>query len=183
MPPALKKAKEKVGAIWSDKLWPFLRGILPSDAKELFLYILIAGLFTLILLLFHYTSIHWEVRSTSKCYKERQKYFQNGIYSVAAKTGSDTPLYNVNYNIASRNFDFKCACPAGETMNTFKNVKVYNLKNNTSTRIDKTCECDRDYTTGNPVVYYDGFPDVVRYMVNDDATFFKSKNPAYLQAS
>lgn len=154
------------------ELYEFIK-IVFKDWKEICLFIITLGLIGLIIVLFYYSSIQKEVNSKSRCVRERRKGQQGGIYLVEARNEYSDPLYTVSYDLGSKKFDVNCACKPGNTVNHFTDIKVYDQRNPASPirKIpDQICQCDR---LVEPITtYYDGFPDLLRFMNNNDTSFF-----------
>lgn len=149
----------------------------PSSFRELFIFIVLI-LFTIILVrLLHHNSIQRHIRKNSRCYRSRVQGVKNGVYSVMARNERNEPMYRVNYNLGSNNYDLECDCKPGNTVNRFENIKVYDARDpsNPVKRIpEKLCQCATDLNPKGTRVYYSGYPGVVRFMNNNDTTFFRS---------
>lgn len=145
---------------------------------EFFTFAMLVTLFVLLIIFFHYSSIQRTVKKTSRCLKDRQKNSVSGIYTVTATNSRREPMFKVAYNLSGKQQSVQCACPEGKFTNTFTDIKVYNLKNNTVDTIpEKFCQCDTDVQPDDPSrVYYAGYPGLVRFMNSNgsDTSFFTS---------
>jgi hypothetical protein len=156
-----------------EKLREWLRSALPSSWLEGLLFVTVVGIIMLVVQLYRYASIQQQARAESRCYKARKAFRKNRIYTVNAMNGMDVPLYKLTYNVGGRDVTFDCACPSGKTANRFKDVPVYDMKSNERRTLEKTCLCDKDYTSRNEPVYYQGYPGLIRFMSSGDEQFFK----------
>lgn len=143
--------------------------------QELFLFIVTLAIITLIIVLFYYSSIRNEVNKNSRCIQEKRNSQVGGIYSVEAYNDKNEPMYMVSYDLAVKKFDISCACRAGHVVNHFNDIKIYDIRNpkNPIRKIpEKICNCDRYIDKSK--TYYKGYPDVVRFMNNNDISFFSA---------
>lgn len=143
------------------------------EFKEVFLFSITLAIVCLIIVLFHYSNIQKEVNKKSRCMRERRIGSRNGVYSVEARNEFNDPLYKVSYDLGAKTFNVNCSCKTGNVVNNFSDLKVYDMRNPTDpirTIPKQTCQCDRlvEPTT----VYYDGYPDLIRFMNNNDTSFF-----------
>jgi hypothetical protein len=147
--------------------------IIPSWS-ELIIFLLLATLFILWIILMHYTSVQRNVRS-SRCYIEQNKYSTGSIYKVQANDPNNNPLYSVTYDLGAKRFNHSCDCPAGNVLNHWKNIPIFDLKTGQadSNGLDKTCTCNKAYDT--KTVYYRGNSGLVRFMNNKKDTSFFDK--------
>jgi hypothetical protein len=121
----------------------------------------------------HYSSIQAEVRKKSRCLRIRQQYSAGGEYDVKAVNDQGAELYKLTYNTPKKQVKHECACPKGDTINHFSDIKYYDLKTSTDRKIDDLmCSCDKAYDTVGADIFYEGFPGLVRYMQNADSSFF-----------
>jgi hypothetical protein len=139
---------------------------------------LFAVLLTLIFIIAymaHYAVIQRKVRKESRCLKARLNYTSGAAYQVKAVNAEGKDLYRVTYDMPSKSVKHECACPSGNTVNHFPKIKYYDLKSAKDQVIPELlCNCDADYETNTEGPYYEGYPGLVRYMQNGDATFFTS---------
>lgn len=148
-----------------------------SDFKELFLFAVTLGLLVLILVLFYYSSITKEVKQESRCLRQKRNKQVGGIYNVQAHNEFNDPLYQVSYDLAAKKYNISCMCTPGDIVNRFTDIKVYDQRNPLQpiTKVDDhVCQCDRNV---EPVTtYYDGYPELIRFMNNDDITLFTNSS-------
>lgn len=142
--------------------------------QEVCLFLVVSSIIVILGMLIHNTVIQKQVTKSSRCLREKQNGRTSGIYSILAKNEKNEPLYKVNYNLASREYDVECACNKGEVLNHFRQIKVYDMKdisgNPTKTIEDKRCYCEN---LAEPArTYYTGYPDLIRYMNENDTSFF-----------
>lgn len=143
------------------------------ENKEIMLFLITIGLLTLIVIMFQSQSVQYEVNKNSRCIRERNIGRRGGVFTVEAQNEYNDPLYSVSYDLGAKKYDLKCACPSGNIANTFTNIKVYDLRNNKASVISsKTCHCDRLVEPSR--TYYTGYSDIVRFMNNNDKSFFET---------
>lgn len=144
------------------------------DWMEIMLFAVVVGIVVLLGMLIQNTIVQRRVSKTSRCLREKQQGRTSGIYSVLAKNEKNDPLFKVSYNFASREYNVECACKQGDVLNHFRSIKVYDMKdtsgNPTKVVEDKRCYCD---SLAEPArTYYTGYPDLIRYMNENDTSFF-----------
>lgn len=142
--------------------------------QEVFLFLVVAGITVILGMLIHYSIIQRQVNKSSRCLREKQQGRTSGIYSLLAKNEKNEPLYKVSYNLGTREYNVECACKKGEVLNHFRQIKVYDMKdmsgNPTKSIEDKRCYCE---SLSEPVrTYYSGYPDLIRFMNENDTNFF-----------
>jgi hypothetical protein len=143
--------------------------------KEILLFLITIGLLTLLIIMFQTQSVHAEVSKSSRCIRERRIGKRGGVYSVEAQNEFNDPLYTVSYDLGAKKYDLKCACSPGNVANTFSNIKVYDMRNNKASIISShTCHCDKFIEPSR--VYYTGYNEIVRFMNNNDKSFFETAN-------
>lgn len=122
--------------------------------------------FYIMSLLFFYSSVQVQVRKNSRCYRDKRAATSNGTYTATASNQKGDPLYSVSYNMGAKSFAVNCACPAGDVVNTYPEVDVYNLNTRQAERIDnKVCSCDKQYYSPSyDTLYFSGYPGITRYM-------------------
>jgi hypothetical protein len=143
--------------------------------KEITLFLVTMSFTLLIVILFHYSSIQKVVKQKSRCLRERSSGQTNGIFSVQAKNEFNDRLYDITYNMQNKTYDVGCACATGETINHFRDIKVYDVRNPTNpirNVPDKVCYCDKLVEPQR--TYYSGYPDLLRFMNSGDDSFFHS---------
>lgn len=147
--------------------------IVPSWS-EFIIFALLATLFILWIILMHYTTVQQSVRS-SRCYIEQNKYTNGSMYKVQANDPNNIPLYSVTYDLGAKRFTHSCDCPAGNVVNHWKNIPIFDLKTSKvyDSGLDKTCTCKKAYDTKG--VYYRGNSALVRFMNNSKDTSFFDK--------
>jgi len=148
-----------------------LQDFAPSG-QELLLFAVIMTLLVIIARLMHYTSIRRRISSESRCAREKRQT-TGGEYVVMATNGRSEPMYKVTYNLAAKQYLLECNCKQGDVVNSFQDIKVYDLKDNYTPerKIKKYCWCEKDVAT-NQKAYYTGNPGLVRFMRENDTTFF-----------
>jgi len=145
---------------------------MPSSVQEIVLFAVIMTLLVLVARLMHYTNIRRRISSESRCAREKRQT-SGGEYVVMATTASSEPMYKITYNLAAKQYLLECNCRKGDVVNSFQDIKVYDLKDNYTPerKIKKYCWCDADVAT-NQKAYYTGNPGLVRFMRENDTTFF-----------
>lgn len=146
------------------------------NVKEIFLFIVTMSMLLLIIVLFHYSSVQRYVKKNSRCVRERSQGKKQGTYIVQAMNEKNEPMYKVTYTPSAKQYALDCACEKGNVVNTFDNIKIYDMRNphnpirNVNNQI---CSCSKMV---EPVgdTYYTGYPDLLRFMYNGDASFFTS---------
>lgn len=137
------------------------------------LFVVVLALVFFVAYMIHYSLIQKEVRNRSRCYKAKLQFSAGGEYDVKAVDEQGTEMYKLTYNTAKKQVKHECACPKGDVVNHFKDVKYYDLKTASERSIkDLMCNCDMAYDTIGADVFYEGHPGLVRYMQNADASFF-----------
>lgn len=145
------------------------------NITEFFLNTLFIILFFVITIIVYWDTINSQVAKTSRCKRQLDMASKvSGIYTVKASDKNNKPLYNISYDLVQYNTNVECACDAGTLMNSFDNIPVRNMRNNTDTFISKKCNCDKYYEVGynNEKVNFDGDPGIVRYIINQKNTDF-----------
>lgn len=146
--------------------------------KEVFLFIISLAIITLLIVLFHYSSVQRYVNNNSRCVRERLQGKTKGSYMVYAMNEKNEPMYKVTYTPSAKQFNVDCACEQGNVTNRFDNIKVYDLRNpeNPIRKIqNQYCYCNKLIEPTPPEnVYYTGYPDLLRFMYNGDTSFFTS---------
>lgn len=153
----------------------------PTSFMEFVAFAVIVILLYMVFSFFHNNSIQAAVRKKSRCLRAKEIGRIGGQYIVKATNRSNNALYDVGYDLTTKEFDVKCACPEGKVSNTFYNIPVYNMNTKTATSIsEKTCGCDQNYFTRGDPVYYSGYPSLVNFMNSGDLSFFQSAlNPTF----
>jgi predicted membrane protein len=143
----------------------------PSSMYELVIFGVLVALIILLAMFFHYNSIQKEVKKKSRCYSANSR--QSGVYSVTASTSTGAPLYRVSYDMTNKVSNLECACKEGPVVNNFNDISVYNFTSKSSDAVNKYCSCEGDLLTSpSESVYFSGHPDLVRFMTNEDDSFF-----------
>lgn len=141
---------------------------------EFLVFVVLIGLFFLLLVFFHYSGIQRAVKKNSRCYQEKRQTRTDGVYSVTATNGRNEPMYKVSYDIGKKRNVLECACPEGDVSNTFTDINMYNLKTKSVDKVsEKYCNCTTDVYTPGESVYFTGHPGLVRFMSSQDTSFFK----------
>ena len=139
------------------------------------LFFVVLAIFFFMAYMIHYSIIQDEVRKKSRCLRVKEQYSAGGEYDVKAVDDQGTSLYKMTYNKGKKEVKHECACPKGETINHFEDVKYYDQKTATDRKIeDLMCSCDAAYDTVGADIFYEGHPGLVRYMQNSDGSFFTS---------
>lgn len=144
--------------------------------KEVFLFIVTMGMLTLLIVLFHYSSVSSYVKNNSRCIRERSKGEKSGTYMIQATNEKNEPLYKVTYTPSAKKYQVDCACESGTVMNKFDDIKVYDVRNfdNPVQKINnQICYCNK-MVEPKSTTYFTGYPDLLRFMYNGDASFFTS---------
>lgn len=156
-----------------EQLYSFVKSI---DKNEVFLFIVTITMVSLLIILFHYSSINKYVKDNSRCVRERQRGKKLGTYMVHAVNEKNEPMYKVTYTPSAKQFQVDCACEKGNIVNKFNNIKVYDMRNyeNPVRKIqNQTCYCNK-VVEPRENTYYTGYPDILRFMYNGDTSFFSS---------
>lgn len=156
-------------------VWYMIRSsqFMPESWYSFVVFCVLVILIYILVLFFHHNSIQRQVKKYSRCYKNKMKKQVSGTYVVTATDGEKNPLYRVAYDIAKKQNTVECACPEGTVANTFRDIKVYNLKTKeTDTIPEKYCHCNFAGDTPSASVYFTGHPGLVRFMNSGDDSFF-----------
>lgn len=130
-----------------------------------------------IVVAFLWQTINTNIKQTARCSGRSSRKNRDKDIHVYAKDQYDNPMYKVTYNLAKKSKKLDCACAPGSVHNTFKNVKVYDIRSHKNIDKDISCQCDEHFDSIDAInTYYYGEPDLVRYMVTDDKDVF---NEAY----
>ena len=159
---------------------PFLQHVMQFfkeiDLQEIFIFVVTFSMLLLLVTLFHYSSVHRQVKQTSRCVREKRKGLTSGnTFMVHAMNERNEPMYKVTYTPSAKKFQVDCACPSGSTVNRFDNIKVYDARNpeNPVHKINnQVCYCDK-LVEPKSDTYYTGHPDLLRFMYNGDTSFFE----------
>lgn len=147
--------------------------LIPTWAEFLTFSVIFLLLF-LLATLFHNNSIQAAVRKNSRCLRAKEIGRTGGQYVVKAHNKNNQDLYQVGYDLTTKETTLQCACPEGKVANTFRDIPMYNLRTKTSQTVkEKLCGCDQSYYNAGESVYYSGYPGVVSFMNSGDTTFFK----------
>jgi hypothetical protein len=146
--------------------------------SEILLYSAAFIMLVMMVRLIHYTSIRKAVKEESRCLREKANQ-QSGQYLVYAKNARNQPMYSVAYDMNASTWNLSCTCKEGDVANNFEQIPVYDFKNPADPimRTNKLCKCDKDYATSTGNRYYDGNPGLIRFMTDQDVTFFTGKMP------
>lgn len=143
------------------------------DLIELSIFCLFIAIIFFTLLLFHYGEIQRRV-AKSRC--ASQLNTSSGIYSVYATNATNDKLFHIDYNLDGKVFNIECDCDKGDFNNKFSNINTYDLKSNKGDKsiisIDKYCNCSKSLDSPTDNVYYNGDPGLVRFMNQNDTSFF-----------
>lgn len=144
-------------------------------AREALLFVVIMTLLVIVVRLMHYTSVRKTVAKESRCAREKAQT-SGGQYMLLAKTGRGEPMYKITYDLAAKKYEVECDCKKGETVNAFKDIKVYDSRDtyNPERTVQKYCWCDSDVST-NQKEYYSGHPSLIRFMRDGDTSLFTGK--------
>lgn len=157
---SLSDARSNVtGGYW----WPTLH--------EFLVFACLVSILAFVMYLFHYNSIQREVQK-SRCYKLQDTSNSLGQYTVTAKNARNEDLYRVNYDLDAKIYSLECACPTGDVTNTFREIPIYDLANQTDRTLDKSCQCNKLLSGIGDTVYFAGYPGITRFMKEGDTTFF-----------
>lgn len=155
--------------------WYVLRNswFMPESFYSAIVFAVLITFIFIMIIFFHYNSIQRRVKTSSRCYQNKMKAQMSGLYSVTATDGADKELYRVTYDIAKKQNNVECACEEGETVNIFRDVKVYNMSTGeTDTIAQKYCNCKFSADAPGTSVYFTGHPGLVRFMNSGDNSFF-----------
>lgn len=141
--------------------------------KKWGLFFLVMFLIILIGYLFFYDSVQREVKSKSRCLREKAAASTGGAYSVYAKDTNNSNAYKVTYAMkpndkANPKVSIECNCLPGNTVNTFTGIRYYSG----GTMYDngkKVCSCASAITS--PALYT-GHPQLVDFMTSGNTSFF-----------
>jgi len=129
----------------------------------------------IISMIIYWDTINSKVAKTSRCKRQLDMSNKNNnFYIIKATDKNKSPLYDITYDTTQYNTNVECACNPGKFINNFTNIPIRNLRTNTNTVVDKTCNCDKYYDLGykNEKLKLDGDPGLLRYMINTDNTDF-----------
>ena len=140
---------------------------------ELLLFGLIYALIIIWMILLYYSDIQNDVINNSRCYKDKNKYKYGNNYKVVAYDPYNNPLYSVEYNLADKKYATYCECEKGDNVNKF-DVQTWSFNSKKPEKIEKMCQCSRNYNMEETNVYYKGYPELVRYMKDGNRAFFTS---------
>lgn len=146
----------------------------PDSLPEILLYVATIIILIILIRLFHYNSIERKVKKTSRCLREQTKGSRSGEYTVFASNDQNKKMYKVTYDMNAKAYAVDCNCDSGTTVNNFRNIPVYDLRDLTNPHksiSSKVCQCAEDLTT-NTRTYYSGYPGLIRYMNYKDSSFF-----------
>jgi hypothetical protein len=140
---------------------------------EVVIFAVMFVLLWVIFALFHHNSIQARVRKNSRCLRAKEIGRAGGQYVVRAMNQNNQELYQVGYDLTTRETTLQCACPEGKVPNTFSEIPIYNMNTMTSQTVkEKSCACDQSYYRPGERVYYSGYPGLVSFMNSGDTTFF-----------
>lgn len=147
----------------------------PPTMYEIATFFITSIIFVFVAILYHYSNIQQQVRLTSRCYKEKQKATMGGKYMVTANDKDRNPLYTVAYDMGAKQYAVNCACTPGTVTVQMPAFPVYDMKINQTRYMDRQlCQCASDVDTSK--IFYTGYPDLIRYMQDDNQTqFFAAK--------
>ena len=140
--------------------------------SEAITFTLVLVILVFVIYLFHYNSVQRSVQN-SRCYRLQDAMSSLGQYSVTAKNARNDNLFNVKYDLDSRLYELSCACKPGPVANTFRDIPVYDMVDQTDRKITKNCLCDKVVITPTDSTYYYGHPGVTRFMKSGDTSFFE----------
>ena len=133
--------------------------------KELALFILAIFLTYWVIQIYQYNNVETKIVKESRCYRDKHAVKAGGTEYVTATNAQNLPLYRVGYNLSGKQMTLECACNQGDIVNTFKNIPVYNLSNNSISRgNEKQCNCDSDLLSESQNIYFTGYPGIVKFM-------------------
>lgn len=146
------------------------------EISEVLLNFFFTTLVIIITVIIYWDSINGQVTSNSRC-KRQLNIINNlsGEYLINARDKNNRDLFNITYNMGSRDVSIECACNTGDVINNFSGIPVKDIKNNRDLDVKKDCMCDKYYDTdmGSEIIY-DGEPGILRYINSKDDTFFKN---------
>lgn len=114
---------------------------------ELITFVTMFVILVILVQIFQSMYIKKKVQKTSKCYQ--LKYRVQTPTNINVKNTDGVSLYNIKYDIANKQMNLDCACPTGDTVNKFNNIKVYNFATHASEYAHLNCQCDSQYGTLN----------------------------------
>ena len=123
---------------------------------EILLNLLFIILVIVISIIIYWDTINRKVENNSRCKKQKDLYDKlNGIFTINVKDKSGDNLFNINYDFNKKEENIKCNCKYGEYANSFKNIPIRVLRNNTNiiTHNELPCKCDKyyDYNINNAI--------------------------------
>lgn len=147
----------------------------PSITEVITFVVLMTVLF-LMVMFFHYSAIQKQVKKSSRCYATKQKAVVGGKYMITANNTQNKPVFRVGYDLGAKMYNVDCACNPGNVPVTIPSIKAFNMRSMEDDYIkDKICQCDEYVYGAGDRLNYTGYPDIVRYMNTNDASFFTSK--------
>lgn len=142
------------------------------DFKEGTTFLLVIIILTFIIYLFHYNEVQRNVQA-SRCYRLQDSMSSLGQYGVTGKNARNEDLFKVSYDLDAKLYEVSCACKPGDVANTFNDIPVYDLVDQTDRKITKNCLCDKAALSVGDNTYYYGHPGITRFMKNGDTSFFE----------
>ena len=138
-------------------------------------FIILVIIITLIL---YWDNINNMVSSNSRCKRQLTILNNNtGSYVINALDYKNNQLFDITYDMSSKDTSITCKCNPGNVINTFHNIPVRDIRNNGDITPDKKCSCDKYYNLGPKKnnINYNGEPGIIRYMyTTSDTSFFDS---------
>lgn len=143
------------------------------NIKELFLFAVIVTIIVVITRLFFFDSVQRRIRTESRCISERNAYNKSGVAMVHAVNHNNFPMYDISYDVANRQYSVDCACPEGDVLNSFNNIRIYDFSaRKEDTLKEKLCKCKSNLVEPGKPTYYNGDVGLVRFMREGDLKFF-----------
>jgi hypothetical protein len=132
---------------------------------EIGIFLLFIFLTYWVIQIYQYNKVETNIIQNSRCYRDKHSIKEGGIQYVTATNARNEPLYTVGYNLSGKQTSLECACNTGNIMNTFNGIPIYDMSTNSiSKNTTKQCSCDSDLLGASPNVYYNGYPDIVKFM-------------------
>ena len=112
---------------------------------EIILHLSFVLIIFLLITIFYWDTINRKVINTSRCKVSLDN--SDSLFNVRFfDKNTNTSVLNISYdNTPKHNYRVECVCPAGNELNDFKEIPVFNNDNKKVEKITKNCYCDQNY--------------------------------------
>jgi hypothetical protein len=142
------------------------------DIQEAVVFLAVIVILAFVIFLFHYNSVQKAVQS-SRCYKLQDAMSSLGQYAVTARNARNDKLYTVKYDLDAKAYEVACACNPGSIANTYADIPVFDMVDQTDRKQTTNCLCDKVNLAPSDTTYYQGHPGITRFMKSGDTSFFE----------